>query len=84
MNDLLIGQILAIFILLYAMAYMVGGKTLSAKLSKWTLKQIKRSLRWIWKQVAGKKARSFYWRIIKGAWKKFAAFFRWTYRKVRP
>lgn len=50
MDDLLIGQVLAICLLLYALSFMVGGKSLSAKLSRGLLRRIKRMvigmLRW--------------------------------------
>lgn len=69
--DLIIGQVLVIFILLIGLAHITGGKDWSAKVARWPLKK-----------VAGKKARKFYWRLVKRAGKKLMAFLRWGWKKI--
>lgn len=68
MNDVFIGQLLAIVFLVLAMGYMVGGKGLSAKMCRGALKRIKGMLK----------------KTLKWGWKQCKALLRWTWNKIRP
>lgn len=77
MNERLIGQVLAIFFILVAMAYMLNGKGLAAKVAGWPLRALRAILRPVWRRVRRLLSKANHWagaQIEKGA--------RWFFRKL--